>query len=473
MCGVWGIVKDYPGVLSDAQEKFIRNCALAGQVRGEDGFGIMVVYEGGQCKAFKGVGTPNEIMRTDGFYNLFYTFKQQGKKTVAVPKKIKMVFGHNRAATKGTVTAKNAHPFRDGNIILMHNGTLSNVLPEGFEVDSKWAAHLFKTEESIDAVEDKVNGAYVFIWYNQTDKKLRILSNGQRPLHQINGATGRYYASEKGMLEWIYERCNKSSVKSTATLVPSHVVLEHDHKEMGVKEVTTKKRQSSTNGTTTNSGGTRHGGSSNAHSVWPTNQSRTPPNRSSSYFPTSSPGVVRSENNGSSQEKARSRFFYREPFPNTVSFKLRYAPYYSDLHNKQKIMIAIGENSTLGETKNILIASKFEIHLKTGITYFASVLGYTIRNGITYLLADPSTIYEDRSDPIPKKATDATGQVIPEDIIEKKPQCLSCNIPVERHELQRAYLIKEGLICEDCADSYIPRQNSLDSYNSNVYNIRQ
>src|SRR3546814_11475199 len=52
-----------------------------------------------------------------------------------------MLFGHNRAATKGAVNQENAHPFNHGDIVGCHNGTLYNVTNlddhKDFKVDSE------------------------------------------------------------------------------------------------------------------------------------------------------------------------------------------------------------------------------------------------------------------------------------------------------------------------------------------------
>lgn len=455
MCGVWGFVKDKAESLSLAEEKYIRNCALAGQVRGEDGFGIMVMYENGTCKAYKGIATPNEIMSTEAYFDLFFEVKNQGKKRVAVWKKIKAVFGHNRAATKGKVAAKNCHPFRSGHIALMHNGTLTNTLPTGFDVDSEWVTNLLKETEDIQDVLDKVNGAYVFIWHNNKDKKLRIVSNGQRPLSYIQDYSTRFYASEREMLEWIFKRVHTNHTYKAGTVFPTHTIVEHDMLSKEVKEVPVKK-------TTTT---TKTGTFTNIYSGQYNKRLGHGSNNSNVY----TQSAVRSQSTNTSLEKARGLFFYKCAFPNTVSFKLRYDPYWSKLPNGERIFMASGDNQNLKECRNVLVASKLEIQLLTGVSYFASVLGYTHRHGNRWLLIDPNSIIvsESRSN----KLVDATGKLISEEDYTKKMKCLCCNTPVERHELKRSYMTQDGLICEDCAPSFIPQLDSSDSP-SNVHSLR-
>lgn len=456
MCGVWGFVKDKAQSLSTAEEKFIRNCALAGQVRGEDGFGIMVVYDNGVVKAFKGVGTPNDIMNDEAFFSLFFDIKKEKNKKVAVWKKIKAVFGHNRAATKGNVISRNCHPFREKHIVLMHNGTLHNKLPEGEEVDSRWVAKLMAELDDIDKVVDIINGAYVFIWHNNKTKKLNILSNGQRPLSYIQDFDTRFYASEKAMLEWIYHRVKSSNTAyKTAKSVPLHTVIEHDLFTREVKEVPTKKTVSTTTTSTTSTNT-----SSGSH------RGRSHTGYSSQY----AHGSLSPQQNNSSLEKARNRFFYKQAFPNTVVFKLRYDPHWQKLPNGERVQISVGDNQNLTECRDVLVASKSEIILVPHVKYFGSVLGYSMRLGRRVLLVDPMSVLEDRH--TEKKLVDATGQAITEEHYLKKIRCLSCNIPVERHEVVRSYLTQEGLICEDCAPSYIPQLDSSDSH-SNVHNLRQ
>src|SRR3546814_19849994 len=64
-----------------------------------------------------------------------------------------MLFGHNRAATKGAVNQENAHPFNHGDIVGCHNGTLYNVTnldaPKDLKVVSENIFYDMKSAKSL------------------------------------------------------------------------------------------------------------------------------------------------------------------------------------------------------------------------------------------------------------------------------------------------------------------------------------
>lgn len=121
------------------------------------------------------------------------------------------LLGHNRAATKGAVNKKNAHPHHFGNIIGTHNGTLlgQHRLPKAhlFKSDS---ANLFAAidEEGIKTTWEKVDGAATIVWWDLSDLTLHMLSNDQRPLWftNIKDDSGVFWASESWMLRGVAGR---------------------------------------------------------------------------------------------------------------------------------------------------------------------------------------------------------------------------------------------------------------------------
>jgi hypothetical protein len=123
--------------------------------------------------------------------------------------------GHNRYATQGAVNEQNAHPFKYGDITLVHNGTLldQSTLPDfhKFEVDSENICH------SINKIGAKktialLDGAFTLIWHDASDDTLHIIRNEERPFHLAETATGWFGASEEGMLTWVLGRDTKTYV---------------------------------------------------------------------------------------------------------------------------------------------------------------------------------------------------------------------------------------------------------------------
>ena len=197
MCGIWGVIKQGQHMgLGKADIAFLKSAAVAGQLRGMDGSGFIAGRKDGGVVGYKSMNHPNDM-----FYDkaLEHVFGDQSHHNY------RFLFGHNRAATKGVINTKNAHPFKRGDITMIHNGTLRSALPEGFDVDSDWLCHELSTKDNLKVLED-INGAYVLVWYNKKTKKLSIARNHERPLHFMEDGDSLYYTSEKLMLQWLWDR---------------------------------------------------------------------------------------------------------------------------------------------------------------------------------------------------------------------------------------------------------------------------
>jgi hypothetical protein len=146
----------------------------------------------------KTVGTAAEILSSNEYKdfssNIYHEFQ--------------MVVGHNRKSTRGATTDENAHPFIEGNTILVHNGTLTNhieLTDQKVEVDSHAILHSI-VERGYETTLKEIQGAFTLVWYDASDKTLRIIRNDQRPMFIANTSGAWYFASEKEMLEWILGR---------------------------------------------------------------------------------------------------------------------------------------------------------------------------------------------------------------------------------------------------------------------------
>lgn len=128
-----------------------------------------------------------------------------------------LTVAHNRAATQGTVSDDNAHPFavpvgKTNDLLLgVHNGTLhgwdtsKNVNKR--EVDSHWAFDLI-AKEGADAFEE-ISGAYAMVWYNTAEPGvLNFARNSLRPMYMLYGKDKRrmLFGSEYQMLGWLAHR---------------------------------------------------------------------------------------------------------------------------------------------------------------------------------------------------------------------------------------------------------------------------
>jgi len=134
-----------------------------------------------------------------------------------------IVVGHNRKATIGNIESTTAHPFIEGNICLVHNGTLQNHYKLANRVvdSNAIAAHI--NEQGYKSLLKNIEGAYALIWYNAEEKTLYFTRNAERPLHLVETAERIFLASEPKMLDWILDR--NDLTKYTIQNVPTDKVF--------------------------------------------------------------------------------------------------------------------------------------------------------------------------------------------------------------------------------------------------------
>lgn len=136
---------------------------------------------------------------------------------------------HHRAATFGTVTLENAHPFVHGHkrdkdmVVGVHNGTLHNFDRRDFDVDSDWLYSKIHQEGAEQALSG-VNGAYALVWYEQSTNRLRIASNGQRSIYwaAIAGSNVMLIGSEHPMVYAVAHR-NDLTLEEFFTTKPGFI----------------------------------------------------------------------------------------------------------------------------------------------------------------------------------------------------------------------------------------------------------
>lgn len=126
-------------------------------------------------------------------------------------KKDKTLIGHVRAKTVGFNTAKNAHPFEAGNIIMAHNGTLTfthtlsskyKMKAVDWDVDSQILAEALsqnyeegKGKEENYKVLSEYEGAAALVFYNKDTENLYCWHDKERPLFYGWDEYGNMYIS--------------------------------------------------------------------------------------------------------------------------------------------------------------------------------------------------------------------------------------------------------------------------------------
>jgi hypothetical protein len=180
---------------------------LLTSLRGIHSTGIAgIKLEKGEPAIVKSVGDPYQLFRVNGVDRFFSN----------VTMRYTTLIGHCRWATRGVIDAFNAHPFREGHIVLAHNGVVNNFYKlrdldkhKHIDVDSHLIAKLFE-EQGAEAVLPKIQGAYVFTWLDLNARTFNIAKNKERPLFgcKLKGKETLIFASEQETLSWNSDRTN-------------------------------------------------------------------------------------------------------------------------------------------------------------------------------------------------------------------------------------------------------------------------
>lgn len=197
MCGIIGLISKLDNGFSSVEETIFKELLIADQLRGEDSTGVFGVGNANKPDIIKGAMHSSDFVNTKA-YSSFAT---------ALYNRYKLVIGHNRKATKGNVVSANAHPFSEGKITLVHNGTIRNQakLNAEVEVDSHAICHALNDNDAVKAL-GLIDGAFALAWYDSEAKTLNLARNDERPLNLIEFENFWCISSEAALVFWIAGR---------------------------------------------------------------------------------------------------------------------------------------------------------------------------------------------------------------------------------------------------------------------------
>jgi len=233
MCGIVGIINTGNKKDINADDWFGYAMAL-NSLRGTDGSGIIVSKE-------EKTEWMNSIETGAGIIRDLSTSDKTSIRNAST------VIGHCRAATAGTVTEENTHPFSIGNIVGVQNGTLEagyeqadDYGEEDFNVDTE---HLFYLIDKygLDAAVQKVRGSMSLVWIDTEENTLNFYRNGQRPMVWGTTLNGNiFFASDEKHLKGAAVAGNVLIMNTMNTPIEKHITIPLDTMEVVIGEKTIK-----------------------------------------------------------------------------------------------------------------------------------------------------------------------------------------------------------------------------------------
>lgn len=210
MCGIVAMIaRNHIGFVHSDMD-VMENLLVLDTLRGLDSTGVFAVDRTRNVGYMKVASHP---------YHLF-ACEDWGKFRTKTIQNGRIIVGHNRKATQGSINSANAHPFHENNIILVHNGTLRGDHKKlaDTEVDSHAVCHAFNAQGAENVIPT-INGAFAFVWWDIEKGRLFAIRNEERPLNLVMTQDLVVFASEAWMAEALLSR-NGKKVLETMSLEP-------------------------------------------------------------------------------------------------------------------------------------------------------------------------------------------------------------------------------------------------------------
>ncbi|WP_417792967.1 hypothetical protein [Terasakiella pusilla] len=144
MCGIFGFAftKTLQNFKSDDYPKFLKDLFLLSQQRGQDASGIATFEIGAEVNILKKAASPRQLIKNTGYQAIERLLSTKAGQVEAGF----CAIGHARMVTSGNAQEdRNNHPFRQGNVTLIHNGVICN-----YQDILKETAQHFPVETEVD-----------------------------------------------------------------------------------------------------------------------------------------------------------------------------------------------------------------------------------------------------------------------------------------------------------------------------------
>jgi hypothetical protein len=226
MCGISGGMST---TLSNWEIDHIRNLMLMSSFRGMDGSGAFIVRPNNKKLRIDIV--KSELCAAELAYDPDF------EDSLKSPK---IVVAHARAPTRGSNDLAFVHPHRVKHITGVHNGTMYEVMDQKIDDKTSDSLAIFEAiaDHGVEAFIKGSRGAYSLVWTDLLDGTLNFLRNDQRPMvfariGSSDHASTMYFASERGMLEYVLSKRGNISDSSIKYVSPKP--WEHVKFELGCK----------------------------------------------------------------------------------------------------------------------------------------------------------------------------------------------------------------------------------------------